>query len=160
MAADTISTENSNRLARRIQKDVTASAALKASWQSTKRMSVGFTIRTKEVALMFPMNALSGQKSCNIVNKGCWRQMVRQATQELIKFSQCKNYDGKAKSKICGPWGSICIEQSIEDWNNEVIMEAGIVFDEDDHWRSEIKLRVKRLGRSLICIYGRASYVS
>lgn len=54
--------------------------------------------------------------------KGAWRSMVRTATQERIELSQSAGYDGQAKSKICGPWDSYNIEDSVQDWNDDVMM--------------------------------------
>jgi hypothetical protein len=47
--------------------------------------------------------------------------MVREA-QERIKLSQHVGYGGQAKSKVCGPWDSYNIEDSSQDWNNDVMM--------------------------------------
>ena len=63
--------------------------------------------------------------------------MVKEATKDRIKVSQSAGYDGQAKSKACGPWDSYNIEDSREDWNNDVIMcgvNDGMVLDQNDHW--------------------------
>jgi exonuclease 3'-5' domain-containing protein 1 len=38
-----------------------------------------------------------------VPGKGCWRSMVREATQDRIKLSRPKGYDGQAESKVCRP---------------------------------------------------------
>ena len=66
-----------------------------------------------------------------------WRPMVREATRERIKLSQSVGYDGQAKSKVREPWDSHNIEDSMEDWNDDVMIwgiNAGMILDEDDHW--------------------------
>ncbi|CAI7597102.1 unnamed protein product [Penicillium pancosmium] len=72
-----------------------------------------------------------------VPTNGFWRTMVKEATEDRIKLSQSAGYDGQAKSKVCGPWDSYNIEDSREDWNNDVIMcgvNAGMVLDQYDHW--------------------------
>lgn len=72
-----------------------------------------------------------------VPTNGFWRTMVKEATEGRIKLSQSAGYDGQAKSKVCGPWDSYNIEDSREDWNNDVIMcgvNAGMVLDQFDHW--------------------------
>ncbi|KAI7975485.1 hypothetical protein EIK77_003326 [Talaromyces pinophilus] len=145
-------------LAKCIKKDSTASAAVKSSWQRTKETVTrlydpykggNFDVFNErplkpeiiryckqDVELLPSLWEVYSSK-LRRPDMACWRQMVKQETQERIKLSQSKNYDGQAKSKVCGPWDSINIEESIEDWNNDVIIwsiNAGMVLDENDHW--------------------------
>lgn len=145
-------------LAKCIQKDSTASAAVKLSWQRTKETvsrlydphkGGNFEVFNEhplqpeilryckqDVELLLSLWEVYSSK-LRRPDMACWRQMVRQETQERIKLSQSNSYDGEAKSKVCGPWDSINIEESIEDWNNDVIiwgMNARMILDEDDHW--------------------------
>jgi len=43
-----------------------------------------------------------------------WRVQVREETKKRIEHSRHPNYDGNAKSKICGPWDRWNIEEAIE----------------------------------------------
>jgi exonuclease 3'-5' domain-containing protein 1 len=77
--------------------------------------------------------------SCKLLvpSNGFWRSMVRQAIRERIKLSRSVHYDGQSKSKVCGPWDSYNIEDSIEDWNDDVMIwgvNAGMILDQDDQW--------------------------
>jgi exonuclease 3'-5' domain-containing protein 1 len=68
-------------------------------------------------------------------SEGLWRSMVREATKRRIKDSQHPGYDVQAKSKACRPLDSHSIEDSREDWNNDVMMwgvNAGMFLDQDD----------------------------
>jgi exonuclease 3'-5' domain-containing protein 1 len=49
---------------------------------------------------------------------------VREATKDRIKLSQSPDYDGYAKTKVCGPWDKGGIEQAIDKWNDEVMFNA------------------------------------
>jgi hypothetical protein len=75
-------------------------------------------------------------RKLRVPGNGFWRPMVRKATRERIKLSQSVSYDSQAKSKVCGPWDSHNIEDSIEDRNDDVMIwgvNAGMILDQD-HW--------------------------
>jgi exonuclease 3'-5' domain-containing protein 1 len=122
--------------AKYIQKDSTASAAVKLSWQRTKErvsrlydpykggnfdvfngrpLKPEILRYCKQDVELLPSLWEVYSSKLRLPGMACWRQMVRQATQERIKLSKSKNYDGQAKSKVCGPWDSLYIEKSIED---------------------------------------------
>lgn len=145
-------------LAKCIQRDSTASAAVKLSWRRTKETVTrlydpykggNFNVFNerplkpeiirycKQDVELLPSLWEVYISKLRRPDMGCWRQMVKLETQERIKLSQSKNYDGQAKSKVCGPWDSINIEESIEDWNHDVTIwgvRAHMVLDENDHW--------------------------
>jgi hypothetical protein len=63
--------------------------------------------------------------------------MAEEATLERIKLSRSVYYDGQAKTKVCRPWDLYNIEDSKEDWNDDVVIwgvNAGMILDQDDHW--------------------------
>ena len=66
-----------------------------------------------------------------------WRVQVREETKRRIELSQQPDYDGQARTKICGPWDKWNIEKATEEWNDEVMFNAmtgDMVLDEHDHW--------------------------
>jgi exonuclease 3'-5' domain-containing protein 1 len=145
-------------LAKCIKRDSTASAAVKLSWQRTKETvsrlydpykGGNFDVFNErplkpeilrycnqDVELLPSLWQVYSSK-LRLPDMACWRQMVREAAKERIQLSQSKNYDGQAKSKVYGPWDPINIEESIENWNHDVMIwsvKAHMVLDEDDHW--------------------------
>jgi exonuclease 3'-5' domain-containing protein 1 len=52
-----------------------------------------------------------------------WRVHVRETTKNRIKLSQRPDYDGNSKSKALG-WDDQSIDQDIESWNEDIMMEA------------------------------------
>jgi hypothetical protein len=72
-----------------------------------------------------------------VPSNGFWRSMAEEATLERIKLSRSVYYDGQAKTKVCRPWDLYNIEDSKEDWNDDVVIwgvNAGMILDQDDHW--------------------------
>ena len=66
-----------------------------------------------------------------------WRVQVREETKRRIELSQEPDYDGQAKSTICGPSDKWNIEKATEDWNDEVVynaMTGDMVLKNDDRW--------------------------
>jgi exonuclease 3'-5' domain-containing protein 1 len=65
-----------------------------------------------------------------------WRVHVRETTKDRIKLSQSLGYDGKSKGNALG-WNDQTIEEEIESWNEEIMMEASAgeyVLNENDEW--------------------------
>jgi exonuclease 3'-5' domain-containing protein 1 len=65
-----------------------------------------------------------------------WRVVVRGETKDRIKLSQSAEYDGNSKNLALG-WDDYTMDQRIETWNDEILMEAMIgdwVLDKDDNW--------------------------
>jgi exonuclease 3'-5' domain-containing protein 1 len=145
-------------LAKCIQKDSTASSEAIQIWKRTKESvsqlydpSKGgryevFNERPlrpeilqycRQDVELLPMLWEVYSSKLRVPENGFWRSMVREATRERIRLSQSKGYDGQAKSKVCGPWDRYNIDDSTEDWNNDVMtwgVNARMVLNEDDKW--------------------------
>lgn len=52
-----------------------------------------------------------------------WRVHVRETTKDRIKLSQSSGYNRKSKGNALG-WNNQTIEEEIESWNEEILMEA------------------------------------
>ncbi|KAJ6003283.1 hypothetical protein N7451_005830 [Penicillium sp. IBT 35674x] len=62
-----------------------------------------------------------------------WRLHILEATKGWIKLSQSPRFDGKSRANARGPWDSESIEQAIEQWNDDIMLEA-MNKQEDHDW--------------------------
>lgn len=144
-------------LAKCIERDSTASNAVKLEWQRTKESAGRLYDPAKggryEVFNERPMRPEIVQYCARDVallpnlwmvynaklappGEAFWRVQIRTATKERVKFSQSLGYDGQAESKVHGPWSQYQIEMNLEGWN-DMVLSGDFVLDENDNWVDE-----------------------
>ncbi|KAJ5889290.1 hypothetical protein N7504_010100 [Penicillium tannophilum] len=60
-----------------------------------------------------------------------WRVHILEATKELIKLSKNPRFDGASPANVHGPWDKESIEQAIDEWNDDIMLEA--MNEQEDH---------------------------
>ena len=132
-------------LAKCIETDTVISAAIKADWQRTKeeadRLSLTewggsyevFTERPSRpeivrycaysVAHLPELYKAYKSKLCR-PGEAFWQAEVQQATQERIKLSKIRAYQGEAITTYHSPWDEEYIERAIDQWNEDVLCDA------------------------------------